>query len=228
MVICYPSVAIAGTYLIWGAQLELGYGANQYVPTTTTSATASAQTSATLAAQTSASRAPDVMLLSSGISASGVAGIVAQGSFNGYSNFLLQNFATLTDGTTSNVINLGAYTNTGLSLAGSFAAQITIAGSIVKNLYQGGAISNATQFRKLGLSFGNNSLVVSENGSGVSDAGLGNGSFSGSLSFNQLEIGYALNSSTQQMNGYLQKLKLYPSSMSQNQLNTLTALSFPT
>jgi len=153
--------------------------------------------------------------------------MVVQGSFLGYSNSLLQNLAGFSDGTSANATLAGAYTNTSVPVTGTFAVQITIASSIVKNLYQGGAISTPTTFRKIGVSFGNNSLVVSQNANAVSDPGLGNGSFAGTLSFNQLAIGYNPQTLVP-VNGYVRKIALYGSAMSQNQLNTLTNTAYAT
>jgi hypothetical protein len=210
------------TIYMWGAQQELGYGFNQYVLTTTASASAVAQTSATLAAVTSATRTPDTLVYgtSLGLSASNTKAMIAEGSFLNYvSNN--NSLASLYDSTTNSFVNLGSISNGG----GNFCTQILASGSLVKNLYQSSPIIPSTLIRKAGASFGNNQLVVSQNGLPVPDPSLGNGSFAGVLAISQLYIGYSQNQpSSPQINGYVRSIKLYPSSLSLNQLNTLTSL----
>ena len=206
------------TIYMWGAQQELGYGFNQYVLTTTASASAVAQTSATQAIVSSFTRTPDVLIYGSalGLSFANTKAMISEGSFLYYpsTNFAL---AQLSDGTSNNSVLQGTY-------LGNYLSQITIASSLVKSIYQGGKISEATVNRKQGVSFGDNRMVISQNGSAVADVGLGNGTFAGTVSFNQLLIGGTNTVTNPQMFGYVRTLKLYPSSLSQNQLNTLTSL----
>jgi hypothetical protein len=206
------------TLYMWGAQTEVGYGPNQYVLTTTASASAVAQTSATQAILTSFTRTPDVLIYGSGLGLSfaNTKAMIAEGSFLYYpsTNFAL---AQLSDGTSTNSVLHGTY-------IGNFLSQITIASSLVKSIYQGGKISEATVNRKQGVSFGDNRMIISQNGAPVTDVGLGNGTFAGTISFNQLLIGGTNTVANPQMFGYVRSIKLYPSSLSLNQLNTLTSL----
>lgn len=206
------------TIYMWGAQQELGYGANQYVLTTTASASAVAQTSATLASQATASRTPDVFIYRTalGLSFANTKAMIAEGSFLNYptTNFAL---AQLSDGTSANSVLIGQY-------LGNFLSQIVITSSLVKSIFQGGNINLPTINRKQGVSFGDNRMVISQNGLPVTDPNLGNGTFGGGISFNQLLIGGTNTVTNPQINGYVRSIKLYPSSLSLNQLNTLTSL----
>jgi hypothetical protein len=212
------SAANGTTIFMWGAQQEVGYGPNQYVLTTTASASAAAQTSATQAILTSFTRTPDVLTYGStlGLSFANTKAMIAEGSFLYYpsTNFAL---AQLSDGTSNNSILTGQY-------LGNFLSQIVIGGSLVKSIFQGGKINEPPINRKQGVSFGDNRMVISQNGGAVTDPNLGNGTFAGTISFNQLLIGGTNTVANPQMFGYVKSIKLYPSSLSLNQLNTLTSL----
>jgi hypothetical protein len=211
--------ATAGnTMYFWGAQQEFNYGPNQYVLTTTASASAVAQTSATIAAVTSATRTPDVLIYRStlGLSFANTKAMIAEGSFLYYpsTNFAL---AQLSDGSSSNSVLIGEY-------LGNFLSQIVITSSLVKSIFQGGKINEPSINRKQGVSFGDNRMVISQNGLPIIDTNLGNGTFGGGISFNQILIGGTNTVTNPQMFGYIRSIKLYPSSLSLNQLNTLTSL----
>jgi hypothetical protein len=212
------SAANGTTIFMWGAQQELGYGPNQYVLTTTASATAAAQTSATQAILSSFTRTPDVLIYGStlGLSFANTKSMITEGSFLYYpsTNFAL---AQLSDGTSSNSVLLGQYLD-------NFLSQIVIGGSLVKSIFQGGKINEPPINRKQGVSFGDNRMVISQNGGAVTDPNLGNGTFAGTISFNQILIGGTNTVTNPQMFGYVRSIKLYPSSLSLNQLNTLTSL----
>jgi hypothetical protein len=206
------------TLYMWGAQTEVGYGPNQYVLTTTSSASAVAQTSATQAVLTSFTRTPDVLIYGStlGLSFANTKAMIVEGSFLYYptTNFAL---AQLSDGTSSNSVLIGQY-------LGNFLSQIVITSSLVKSIFQGGNINTPSFIRKQGVSFGDNRMVISQNGLAVTDPNLGNGTFGGGISFNQILIGGTNTVTNPQMFGYVRSIKLYPSSLSLNQLNTLTSL----
>ncbi len=216
-----PTSITAGiTTIFYGTQIETGYGANQYVATTTASASAIAQTSATKAAQTSASRAPDALSFGSalGLSESNVRAMSAQGSFLSYQSNL-NTLASLFDPTTNSFVNLGSISNGG----GNFSGQIFASGSLVKNLYQSSPVTPATATRKAAASFGGNKLLVAQNGVQVPDPALGDGTFSGALGISQLFVGYSQNQqSSPQANGYIQKVQLFGTALTQSQLNELT------
>ena len=204
------------TLYMWGAQAELGYGANQYVPTVASAVSAVAQTSATKAAQTSASRAPDTLSFGSalGLSFANTKAMVTQGF---YLNQLSTNHVMgyLSDGTTSNYISTGSY-------LGNFLSQLVVAGATVRSLYQAENIPSPLTLRKQGVSFGSGKYVVSQNGSTVNDPNNANPSFSQTPAFNQLAIGVFPNLGTPQMNGYVGKVQLFGNSLNQSQLNNLT------
>ena len=214
--------ATAGTnYYAWGFQVETGYGPNQYVVTTTTSATGAAQSTASQLAPSSASRTADVFLYNStlGLSASNVKSMIASGSlFSHQAN--LNTLASLSHPTVNTWINLGSISNGN----GNFSGQILSSNAFV-NLYQASPINPATLLRRQAISFGDNKVAVSQNGLAVPDPTLGNGSFTGTLSIAQLNIGTSQNQTPAQINGYVKSVKLYGSSLSQNQLNTLTSLN---
>lgn len=214
-----PSSTVGNSIYVWGFQLEVGYGPNQYVSTTTTSASAIAQVSTTLSIQTSFDRTADVFTYGSalGLSFSNTKAMVTQGSYLFYpsTNYAL---AQLSDGTSTNSVLQGEY-------LGNYLSQIVIGGSLVKSIYQGGNINIPTTNRKQGVSFGDNKMVISQNGNTVADPNMGNGIFAGTISFNQLLIGGTNTVTNPQINGYVKSIKLYSSSMSLNQLNTLTSLT---
>lgn len=206
------------TFYMWGAQTETGYGPNQYAFTTSATVTLTAQTSATQAALSSFTRSPDVLTYGTalGLSFANTKAMIAEGSFLYYpsTNFA---FAQLSDGTSSNSVLIGEY-------LGNFLSQVTIGGSLVKSIYQGGNINTPSLIRKQAVSFGDNRIVISQNGVAVTDPGLGNGTFGGGISINQILIGGTNTVTNPQMFGYIRTLKLYGSSLSLNQLNTLTSL----
>ena len=211
-----PTGTVGATLYIFGYQIETGYGPNQYVATTTTSASAAAQTSATIASQSSASRSPDTLVLGSalGLSFSNTKAMVTQGSFL---NQLSTNqaMAALNDGTASNNVLVGSY-------LGNFLSQLNIGGSLVKSLYQAANIATPTTVRKQGVSFGNGQYVVSQNGSTVSDPGNTNPAYSGTPAFNQLLVGGTLTVTNPPMNGYVQNVQLFGTALTQTQLNSFT------
>ncbi len=219
-----PISNATNTVFMWGTQLELGYGANQYVVTTTASASAVAQTSATFALQSTGYRSPDTMIFGSalGLNATNTKSMIAEGTYNYYPNSVGSGLSVLSDGTATNYIFLGEYFYNAVQQA-NYLLQILINSAFVKNIFQTGTLNQTNVIRKQAVSFGDNRIVISQNGQPLPDAGLGNGSFAGTVSFNQLSIG---NNSIvgSVINGYIRAVKLYSSSLSQNQLNTLTNL----
>lgn len=206
------------TIFCW-TQIEAGYGFNQYVATTTASASAVAQTSANQVAQSSASRAPDLLSFGSalGLSFNNVKTIQAQGSFLNYNAGLYGGLVLVNDGTSANSIKLGAYDTTG-----NFGAQIVIGTIAAKTLNSAGGIANPSTSRKQAISFGNNQTLIAQNGVTVNDASNIPNTYSGSPVFNQFIVGALPFQSPAQCNGYVQKIQLFDTSLNQSQLNALT------
>lgn len=204
------------TLYFWGAQQEFQNGPNQYVLTTTANASASAQTSATLAAQTAFTRSPDYLVFGSalGLSFANTKAMVTTGSYL-WQLSTNQVMGYLSNGTTTSFVLQGSY-------IGNYLAQINIAGSLVKSLYQAANIATPAAVRKQGISFGDNRCVVSQNGSIVNDTGNTNQAYAGTPSFDQLLVGGTLTVANAQMNGYVTKIQLYETALTQVQLNKLT------
>jgi hypothetical protein len=216
-----PFSSAGNSIYLWGVQLEIGYGPNQLVQTAGSIVSRPAQITATAASPSSFNRTADTFYFDSqlGLNASNTKTLIASGSFLNYVTNV-NALASFYDFASSSLINLGSILNGN----GNFCAQLIVNGSLVKNLYQVSPVRPATSIRKAGMSFGDNKLAVSQNGVSVVDPLLEDGKFSGTLGISNLYIGFSQNQTPGAINGNIREIKLFNSSLNQNQLNTLTTL----
>lgn len=187
------STAAGESWAVWGAQLEQGAFATSYIPTTTTTVTRAADS---LTFPTSAwyNASEGAMALQGAVPNAGAS---------------VRRFATLSDGTINNTIQLA-------NAASNTAAYMEVRDTLVIQASMTAGSFTAGSYVKNALAYKANDFALTSNGSAITSDS------SGSVpTINKLTLG-SHNAGGNYINGGLKSFKYYPSRVPNTQLQLLT------
>jgi hypothetical protein len=197
----------SSTFFVWGCQLEAGYGATSYIPTSGASATRAAD----VYTSSSASRATEVLTIPrTSVNLKPYEGTVSmEGTIEGdlTTNQYLYGFG---DGTTNALISARMQSNTMQFLV--FNGGNSQGGAAYKTY------SGVTPVFKISSSYSNTGWVSALDGAIISSAGPGT---AGLPQYGTITIGSGFGSGVRR--AYIKNFAYYPAKLSNNELISMTA-----